>query len=463
MCKQSALIRVLVILSVSFGCAFRTPQAVAQSAAPERPKLKDFGKSVERLKWDEKRRAAVEKRSQKGKVQKRGGEGGEEDEVVRVETSLVVCDVLVLDQQGRIVPGLAREDFLIAEDDAPQEVSTFALGDNADVPRSIVLVIDYSGSQFPYIGMSVEAAKTLVDRLAPRDLMAVVTDDVELVSDFTADKERLKKKLDSLARRANNEEGFVARTFSMNRRFGRSAQFSALLATLNEAFKAEDLRPIVIFQTDGDELLYLREPIVGPRVAPNLPPDMHKAATEAARRMQQRIEENRREFGLRDIHAAAEKARATIYTVVPGYRLIGLTLEEQLRRGDIARARFESAWNVPPAHRKKIDEHLRQMPPEARKIGIEEGVKVQQALMEVATLTGGWADFLEEPSQAAAIYERIFSDVNRRYVIGYQPTNKARDGGRRRVSIGVRGHPEYTVWGRKAYYAPGPDEQGRGV
>lgn len=84
---------------------------------------------------------------------------------------------------------------------------------------------------------------------------------------------------------------------------------------------------------------------------------------------------------------------------------------------------------------------------------------MQQALVDLSALTGGWADFLEEPAQAAGIYERIFSDVNRRYVIGFYPSNKARDGGRRRVSIEVRGHPEYTVWGRKSYFAPGPDEE----
>ena len=106
-----------------------------------------------------------------------------------------------------------------------------------------------------------------------------------------------------------------------------------------------------------------------------------------------------------------------------------------------------------------MEERARRTPPEAVKSGFEQAAKVQQALLDLSSLTGGWADFLEEPAQAAGIYERIFSDVNRRYVIGFYPTNKARDGGRRRVSIEVRGHPEYTVWGRKSYYAPGPDEE----
>jgi VWFA-related protein len=432
--------------------------AAGQTAPRERPKLKDFGKSLERLRWDEKSRATTEKAS-KGEGRKRAAAGDVEDvDVIRVETSLVVCDVLVLDRTGRAVEGLTREDFLVNEDGRPQEVGTFAPGDDARVPRSIVLVIDYSGSQFPYIRMSVEAAKTLVDRLGPRDLMAVVTDDVELIADFTADKERLKKRLEGLAARANAEGGFFASSFGTSKRFGRSAQFSALMATLKEAFAEEGVRPVVIFQTDGDELVYLREPIVEPLVPAGLPPGQRKKFERGMKGARKIIAENRREFSLRDVYAAAEKARATIYTVVPGFRLVGLTPEEQMRRSDASRERFMDAWRVKPELRERMEERRRQTPPEVLRSGIEQELKVQNALVELSSLTGGWADFLEEPAQAASIYERIFSDVNRRYVLGYYPSNKARDGTRRLVHIEVRGHPDYTVWGRKSYYAPGPEK-----
>jgi hypothetical protein len=76
-------------------------------------------------------------------------------------------------------------------------------------------------------------------------------------------------------------------------------------------------------------------------------------------------------------------------------------------------------------------------------------------MVELSKLTGGWADFVEGPTQAAAVYSRILSDINRRYVIGYYPTNKEHDGRRREVKVEVRGHPEYTVWGRKSYYDRG--------
>jgi hypothetical protein len=78
----------------------------------------------------------------------------------------------------------------------------------------------------------------------------------------------------------------------------------------------------------------------------------------------------------------------------------------------------------------------------------------QTALASVAKLSGGWPEFLEKPEQASAIYSRILSDINRRYIIGYYPTNIVRDGKLRKAHFEVRNHPEYVVWGRKSYYAP---------
>jgi hypothetical protein len=71
-------------------------------------------------------------------------------------------------------------------------------------------------------------------------------------------------------------------------------------------------------------------------------------------------------------------------------------------------------------------------------------------------VSGGWADFLEVPAQADAIYSRIFSDINQRYIVGYYPTNKERDGKRRKIEFKVKGHPEYQVYGRLSYFAPKP-------
>ena len=134
-----------VVFAIALGIAFSS-FVFTQDQPREKPKLKHFGSSIKRLKWDPKLNAAVEtKRSEDNTTRP------EDVEVIRVDTSLVVCDVLVLDQRGQPVKGLAEKDFIVTEDGRLQHVSVFALGDNVTIPRSIVLLIDYSSSQLPFI------------------------------------------------------------------------------------------------------------------------------------------------------------------------------------------------------------------------------------------------------------------------------------------------------------------------
>src|SRR5687767_14423002 len=102
--------------------ALLTPSVLAQSATQEKPKLKDFGSSLKRLKWDPKKQVTVETR-QKCETKRDSDEVGEGD-VVRVNTSLVVSDLLVLDGMGQAVEGLQRNDFIVSEDNQPQEITT---------------------------------------------------------------------------------------------------------------------------------------------------------------------------------------------------------------------------------------------------------------------------------------------------------------------------------------------------
>lgn len=435
--------RKLAVLAISLIAALIT-SALAQSPVPERqkPKLKDFGSSLKRLKWNPETNTAVRTEPKKRKTT-------DEDDVVRVETTLVVSDVLVLDKEWRPVLGLMREDFIVTEDGKPQEVGAFALGDDAKIGRSIVLIMDYSGSQLPFIETSVKAAKTLVDKLSPRDSMAIVTDDVELLVDFTRDKQLLKEKLDSLEKKATTG-GPTSR-----RKFGRSKQYSALMATLNEAFDHEDQRPVIVFQTDGDELSLLRNAI---RDAPIFPPDRREQAQKYLQFLQKYYKDNVTEFSLQDVYKAAENSRATIYTIIPGYRLTGLSPDKQVEKYKANRERTLSVWDIKPEARARAEEDFRRLSAENLKQMIDRAVNVQLALAGVAKITGGWHDFLEDPSQADTIYSLIFSDINRRYVVGYYPTNKERDGKRRKVNVELRGHAEYVVWGRKSYYAPEPEE-----
>ena len=431
--------------------ALVTLSLLAQSPPP-RKKVKDFGSSLPRLKWNP-QKGAAEMRSKK----QNASSGGED--VIRIETSLVSSDLLILDSRGNSVSGLTADDFLISENGVPQTVGHFFNGDNVDVPRTIVLIIDYSGSQMAYLYNSIKAAKVLVDKLGPRDLMAIVTDDVDLLVDFTADKKQLKDKLDSVLQRLKGKP-FPVESGDYFPRLGRSRQYSALMATLKELFHQEDMRRIVIFQTDGDEAYFLRNPVVGVTG-----PRLHgEALAKAQRRLPfYMIDSVELEFGLDDLYRAVEQERVTVYSVIPGVRLWGLSLEEQLQKVSADHAVGTPGWmgHLSPRQRadiveriqrqknKKVDENL-------AKFAVETIAKLQAVSASIATVSGGWADFLERPDQADAIYSRIFSDINQRYIVGYYPTNKERDATRRKMEFKIKGHPEYQVYGRRSYFAPGP-------
>lgn len=343
-------------------------------------------------------------------------------DVVRVDTDLVLCPVLVMDAQGKIVRGLAREDFVVKENDKPQEVATFSLGDSKDVPRSIVLVIDYSVSQSPYINTSIESAKMLVDKLNPKDHMAIVTDDVYLLVDFTTDKQLLKTQLEAL------------KTSALAGNIGQSEQYDALLASVNELFDNEDVRPIIIFQTDGDQL--------------------EKLNKSTSREMETYYHLPQK-YSLEDIMTATEKTRAEVYSVISGIKFVDVPQNDLARRArvdweDRQRALFDMmrARGLPPPNPNTQTPTAQYFDGYA-----QQWLRRQAALVKLAKFTGTIPEFLEEPGQADEIYNRILTDIDRRYVIGYYPSNRLRDGKRRKVSIEVRNHPEYQVWGQKSYFA----------
>lgn len=322
-----------------------------------------------------------------------------------------------MDASGsRFITGLTKDDFVVVEDGVPQQIDTLTLGDDTrKMPRSIVLIVDWSGSLLPYLDESIKAARALVDQLAPSDEMAIVTDDVKLVAGFTRDKRLLKSTLDSLSEAA--KRGWR----------GKSLQFSALLATLKDLIDVERKRPIVIFQTDGDEAQNLQDPQRGGSTAPGV-------------------------YYMSDIYAEVQRSRVKIYTLIPGESLTGLSESELLERG----RRLIQGYGA--AYEKYYSPYDRRagkpgVPDQVVRMIAESQARGQEAAARVAELAGGWTSYFERPEQAAAVYAQVLSDINHQYVISYYPTNKERDGRLRKVRVEVRGHPEFIVRGRQSYYA----------
>jgi VWFA-related protein len=403
-----AQIKLVFLLLIGFALSSST---FAQPTLKETNRIKDFGQSLK--KYEKKDEKETKKNDSK------------DEDVIRVETNLVVSDVLVVNQKGNLIAGLNKEDFIVTENNEPQEIGLFSFGEDAKIPRSIVLILDYSTSLLPYIKNSIEAAKLLVDKLGANDRMAIVTDDVELLVDFTKDKDLLKQTLEILKKKCLSfKQG------------GKSRQFSALLAVLNEIINEEDIRPIIILQSDGDEFTFLK-PIK------YYSEEQKKKNPELCNRFPMFCE---RSFGFSDVTQTIEKSRATIYSIIPGYKLLGVSENKQMEIAE------KEMLNMPS--NKPLDEIKRNTIKKILPSFRAELLADQTAVFEVAKLSGGYTDYIENPEDATTVYNTIFQTIENRYVIGYYPKNEIKDGKRRYVKVEVKGHPEYTVTGRKYYIAP---------
>src|SRR5262245_5725207 len=292
----------LMILHVALISAFIFNSNYAQ----EKQKREEFGSSLNRWWGGEKKQKKTET--------KKGANRTDPEVVISLETSLAVFDILALDKEGRTVSGLRKEDFVVTEDAAPQEVASLSPGDGSIVPRSIVLIIDHSDSQLPFIENSILAAKTIVNKLKPNDRMAIVTDDISLLIDFTGDKRQLNEALDSLGRKVKSGHP------------GRSEQYSALLAALTELIVGAE-RPIIIFQTDGDELDMLRS-ASSPKPVESNP---------------SKVRGSFKPYSFEDLTDLAEKTRATVYAVIPGIKFVEISHDERLEK---VRTLFEKQFKA---------------------------------------------------------------------------------------------------------------------
>jgi Ca-activated chloride channel family protein len=113
------------------------------------------------------------------------------DDVVRVNTDLVVLNITVTDKAGQYVPGLRLSDFTIFEDGkevSPQLVSSFSVHES---PFASVVLLDTSGSMESRLSLARSAAIRFLDRLREEDVAAVYKFDskVEQVQEFSSSRD----------------------------------------------------------------------------------------------------------------------------------------------------------------------------------------------------------------------------------------------------------------------------------
>jgi VWFA-related protein len=110
-----------------------------------------------------------------------------QEPVIRVESNLVLVDATVKDRTGQPMKLLQKEDFLIYEDGAQQQIAHFS---RDEIPLAVALVVDLSGSIRPFLRQLRYASISALKALKAEDEVALITFtfDPELRVELTRDK-----------------------------------------------------------------------------------------------------------------------------------------------------------------------------------------------------------------------------------------------------------------------------------
>jgi VWFA-related protein len=162
--------------------------------------------------------------------------GGGQESKIRVDVNLVVLHTTVLDDRGRFADGLKQDNFRVLEDKVEQKLSVFK---REDIPVSMGLVIDNSGSMRDKRPRVNQAAITLVEASNPQDEAFVVNfnDDfyLDLDKDFTNSVPELKEALERIDSR------------------GSTALYDAIIGSLDHVKKGSKDKKVLLVVTDGED------------------------------------------------------------------------------------------------------------------------------------------------------------------------------------------------------------------
>ena len=158
-----------------------------------------------------------------------------EEEVIRVNTELVSLTATVTDKNGRYRADLKQSDFTVYEDGAKQELAYFNTGDR--VPISLGIIFDTSGSMEDKIEGVRDAVEHFVKNVSPNDEIFLIqfSDDADIVQDFTDDKKRILRAVESLEPK------------------GSTALYDAITLGLQKVKQGKNKKRALLLLTDGND------------------------------------------------------------------------------------------------------------------------------------------------------------------------------------------------------------------
>ena len=111
-------------------------------------------------------------------------------------TELVSVYTTVQERDGRLVPDLRQEDFVVTDNGRPQPITFFS---NDKTPFTIVVLLDRSASMRQHHDVVRDAASAFVAEMTPADRARIGTIGTRILlspPDFTADRDALRQVLD---------------------------------------------------------------------------------------------------------------------------------------------------------------------------------------------------------------------------------------------------------------------------
>ena len=342
----------------------------------------------------------------------------DEDDVVRVQTQLVTVPVTVTDHTGRTLTNLRAENFALYEDGRPQRVANFIA---TDAPFEVALLLDTSGSTRAEVGLIRRAANAFIDALRPGDRISIVAFNsqenagtklatVELMTHLTDNRNALQQAIENIG--ASNGTPF----------------YDALERIAKEVFRAPARpelrgRRALVALTDGVDSTSEAD------------------FAEARARLQQAgtlayfIQVNTEDFvEERLMKDCQDDGRLSLSRVqLQRYRKI---FDPRAEAAD-----YTNFCRMGPFERMQISRSLYQL--------------ARREMQELARDSGGKTFNAADLREARAAFAQVASDIGKQYSLGYYSTNKARDGGFRRIRVEVRGLPGAQVSAaREGYQAP---------
>jgi Ca-activated chloride channel homolog len=155
-------------------------------------------------------------------------------EGIKVDVNLTLVNVTVTDPLDRLVTGLEKEHFRVFEDGVEQEILSLS---SEDVPISIGLVFDMSGSMSDKVEKAREAAVQFMRTANPLDQFFLVSfnDRAELTSGFTSSVNELQNRM----------------MFTASR--GRTALLDAIYLGLSQMRGAHNGKRALLLISDGGD------------------------------------------------------------------------------------------------------------------------------------------------------------------------------------------------------------------